>query len=128
MTNELNIANAVVNGSAIIALGFALLWAIRHWIKSIESTIKQNRIDGKKENETTAISLALSTEEKHKDLKERIDNNKAYYSETYHDLKDSISKVFDLQRIQNGAVAENKTGLAAQVAFCKAIQLGNKGE
>jgi hypothetical protein len=107
------------HGTGLGILFGIIAFAIKKWINNIEKTIKENRDTAKAENENTARILAISNKESHDDIKERIANNKDFYSTSYTDLKKDIADVYDLQRDTNGRVGKTEGAIKAIDATCK---------
>jgi hypothetical protein len=112
------IGNLIVNAGLLAAVGYLAKRYIDKNDESIEminTTIKENR-----------IAAIIDNQEKHDDLKERIQSNREFYTDTYKDLKKDIENVAALQRIANGRtgklemnVHDLDTSVRTQVNLCK---------
>ena len=105
------IGNMAWNAGLVGIIGFF----IKRFMDKTENRIDRNKEEAKKDNQ-----------EKHDDLKERIQANREFYHATYKDLKEDIKVISDLQKIANGRVSKLETNVhdldisvRTQVKLCK---------
>ena len=105
------IGNMAWNAGLVGIIGFF----IKRFMDKTENRIDRNKEEAKKDNQ-----------EKHDDLKERIQANREFYHATYKDLKEDIKVISDLQKIANGRVSKVETNVhdldisvRTQVKLCK---------
>ena len=105
------IGNMAWNAGLVGIIGFF----IKRFMDKTENRIDRNKEEAKKDNQ-----------EKHDDLKERIQANREFYHVTYKDLKEDIKVISDLQKIANGRVSKVETNVhdldvsvRTQVKLCK---------
>lgn len=89
------------SGVTISAFG-GFVWLFRKWMSQRENTESEIRINAAIQTEKVARELQARHEQSCIEIKQQIADNKAFYKETYGDLKKDIGDVANLQRIANG--------------------------
>jgi hypothetical protein len=67
----------------------------------------------------TAESVAEKAAIVSNEIKQRIEDNRAFYAQSSTDIKSSIDKLAEHVGIQNGRVGKLEIGLAEQIVVCK---------
>jgi hypothetical protein len=89
------------SGVTISAFG-GFVWLFKRWMNQRESSESEIRINAAIQTEKVARELQTRHEQSCIEIKQQIADNKAFYKETYNDLKNDIGKVAELQKIANG--------------------------
>lgn len=99
---DFNWIQGLFNGGFMVVVGGGLIFMFKGWMKDREANESEIRINATIQAEKIAKELQERHEKSCTEIKQQIAENKAYYKETYGDLKLDIKGVADLQRVANG--------------------------
>jgi hypothetical protein len=99
---DFNWIQGLFNGGFMVVVGGGLIFMFKGWMKTREANESEIRINSTIQAEKIAKEFQERHEKSCIEIKQQIAENKAYYKETYSDLKKDIGGIADLQRIANG--------------------------
>ena len=127
--------DSVVIGGVVVNMTL-FMWVaffVKRWMNRTEKDREDDRDEVRRianevaeRAERTAETVAEKTAATSVDIKERIEDNRTFYAQSYADIKCSIDKLADHVGRQNGRLGHLETDLSVQVATCKARNASGK--
>ena len=113
-----NTTNTITNiathgGGIVVALFF-----IRRWMNKREKTEDEIRKEVAEKVEKAAQTLAESHKTSSEEIKTKIADNRAFYAQSYGDIKCSIDKLSDHVEATNGRVKETEIAVRDVKSRC----------
>lgn len=126
MIFEVNWPNVLANGSVILGSVSVNVYLLKKWMNTRETA----EINLRKEmiNTTTKITEDLSAKHKEatEEIKDKIAENKTFYSISYDKIEKGIDRLVEQQRIANGRTGKLEGIVKTQIALCKERNQGRR--
>jgi hypothetical protein len=119
MATEFNIVDTVTHlggTGGILAVG---LYFIKKWMNARENAEVDIRKDIAEKTTTVATDLASRHDRSVSDIKDKIQSNRDFYTQTYGDIKCSIDKLAEHVATTNGRTSKLEGAIETVVARCE---------
>ena len=119
MITELNLPNVLVNGGVVVSSLTFAGWMFKRWMNSRE----KNEADIRCELVSATAQIAHDLADKHEksvaEIKDKIQSNREFYTESYGDIKKSIDKLAEHVATTNGSIGKLKETTAGIISTCE---------